>query len=82
MLVTDGVADDYFPEDPGMLRLYGDLVKEGIIGPAVHSHETGGKRLDQPVSAQEKLRRWLDSYHVKGSFDDRTLVVLYREENL
>jgi serine/threonine protein phosphatase PrpC len=82
MLVTDGVADDYFPEDPGMLRLYGDLVKEGIIGLAVHSHETGGQRLDQPVSAQEKLRRWLDSYHVKGSFDDRTLVVLYREENL
>jgi len=28
------------------------------------------------------LRRWLDSYYVKGSFDDRTLVVLFREDNI
>jgi len=30
MLMTDGVADDYFPNDPGMLRLYEDLVKQEI----------------------------------------------------
>jgi len=30
--------------------------------------------------SEEMLRVWLDSYHVRGSFDDRTLVVLYREE--
>ena len=30
-------------------------------------------------SPQEKLRIWLDSYYKKGSFDDRTLVVLYSE---
>jgi len=29
---------------------------------------------------QEKLRVWLDSYYRRGSFDDRTLVVLYRNE--
>ena len=82
MLMTDGVADDYFPNDPGMLRLYEDLVKEGIVGHTIKGSDTAGGKIDQPVSAQVKLRRWLDSYHVKGSFDDRTLVVLYREENL
>jgi hypothetical protein len=29
-------------------------------------------------SASDRLRWWLDSYHVRGSFDDRTLVVLHR----
>lgn len=29
--MTDGVADDYFPNDPGMLQLYGDLLLNGIV---------------------------------------------------
>jgi len=78
MLMTDGVADDYFPNDPGMLRLYEDLVKENIIVPASNKDQA----VDQAISKQEKLIKWLDSYYVKGSFDDRTLVILYREENI
>jgi len=31
------------------------------------------------TAAADLLRIWLDSYHVRGSFDDRTLVVLHRE---
>lgn len=31
MLMTDGVADDYFPNAPGMSYLYGDLLLNGII---------------------------------------------------
>lgn len=31
LLMTDGVADDYFPNDPGMAALYGDLLLNGII---------------------------------------------------
>ena len=31
------------------------------------------------ASPAEKLKVWLDSYYRRGSFDDRTLVVLYRE---
>jgi hypothetical protein len=81
MLMTDGVADDYFPNDPGILRLYEDLMNQGIIGPALNRHEIAGQEVEQKISAQEKLRKWLDSYYVKGSFDDRTLVVLYREDN-
>jgi hypothetical protein len=29
--------------------------------------------------AEDRLRVWLDAYQVRGSFDDRTLVALYRE---
>ena len=82
MLMTDGVADDYFPNDPGMLRLYEDLVKQEIITPAANSDQAARQEVEQPISAQETLRRWLDSYYVKGSFDDRTLVVLFREDNI
>jgi hypothetical protein len=31
LVMTDGVADIYFPPDPEMLRLYGDLVLSGVI---------------------------------------------------
>jgi hypothetical protein len=31
-------------------------------------------------TAADRLRLWLDAYHVRGSFDDRTLVALHREE--
>jgi hypothetical protein len=154
MVMSDGVADDYFPNDPGMLRLYADLVLNGVInlrypkgvdehvlidsslaktrlerkqGVAnaqlasqveaiteagaqpvmIRSVETYAEQLGLPVDevvkstpllkagamrivgqdmsvdpktpAEEMLRLWIDSYHVRGSFDDRTLVVLYRE---
>jgi hypothetical protein len=35
----------------------------------------------EEMPSEEKLKIWLDSYYRRGSFDDRTLVVLYREEN-
>jgi hypothetical protein len=35
----------------------------------------------EQMKSEEKLKIWLDSYYRRGSFDDRTLVVLYREEN-
>jgi len=154
MVMSDGVADDYFPNDPGMLRLYGDLAVNGIlqlrldekkvknpnelievalqitdlrnthgvstanfayqaeeITPEgakpvmIRSVETYAEKLgleiDEVVSStplliagamnipdsemsdekapEVRLRIWIDSYHVRGSFDDRTLVALYRE---
>ncbi|HPZ06527.1 MAG TPA: PP2C family serine/threonine-protein phosphatase [Candidatus Eremiobacteraeota bacterium] len=149
MIMTDGVADDYFPNDPGLLRLYGDLVLNGIIdikgidkeeiekalsvtklttleevkkadyhndGEQITKHGAfripvqsadkfaeklglslqdlikspslllaGRKKLvgiKEEAGPEEKLRYWLDSYYVRGSFDDRTLVVLYREEDI
>ena len=82
MLMTDGVADDYFPNDPGMLNLYEDLVKEKIIASAANSDQVAGQEAEQHVSSKERLRNWLDNYYVKGSFDDRTLVVLFREDNI
>jgi hypothetical protein len=143
MLMTDGVSDDYFPNDPGMSLLYGDLVLNGIIAnptvsldPAVVGDksmkqlgdpssvdafstsveagslsgiervrirsvkrfaETIGKTVSEVLASPEMLARgaagdsmcggaspdkclqvWLDSYQVRGSFDDRTLLVLHQ----
>ena len=143
LVMSDGVADDYFPADPGMARLYADLVLNGVLPPAVTVGEealaevnehtppnfdpsqldreaeavtadgprrvllrsaaeyaselgrdvprvaaspaflTAGAR-NAPLAAAvpkpaERLRLWLDAYQVRGSFDDRTLVVLHQE---
>ncbi len=151
MVMTDGVADDYFPHDPKMLELYGDLilnqgismpkpgekeiaeelektclrnisgikevqpnfqkkeqtltedgtkeihisylaeyakelkksVSEVIASPALLWAGSGGELMWEEcpkIKSEEKLQIWLDSYYHRGSFDDRTLVILYREE--
>ena len=162
MVMTDGVADDYFPNDPGMLWLYGDLAINGVLNlsgsqkplsgseltkalddirvkladtklPTIDAVEDAGlavpfamiteaevspnvsirsietyaeklgltpeevakskpllivgafgepmceRTIADPQNKEEMLRVWLDSYQVRGSFDDRTLVVLHRE---
>lgn len=143
LLMTDGVADDYFPNDPGMTWLYGDLVLNDILpvpasavgdlNVALEGTPVGSPtdlspescvsefellRLDQTIrkarvrfvsklaeklglpaeevvrrgalleacrghsedqaTRQARLQEWLDSYHVRGSFDDRTLLVMHR----
>jgi hypothetical protein len=148
MVMTDGVADDYFPNDPGMSILYGDLVLNQILpikgikdaqvaaalkatrlptqadivnadyeatvealtadglkpvcirsvidyadklgldlGTVLRTPElleagasAGRKLLWRDSEPEKRLQAWLDSYYVRGSFDDRTLVVLYRED--
>jgi len=150
MLMTDGVADDYFPNDPQMKRLYADLVLNQIINiqypgdEAVKSklESTNLKSVDDVANAdfcveveriteanprptvklrsaekfaellgidvnelaaqpellcagsraenllggddtpEKRLEVWLDSYQVRGSFDDRTLAVLFPVEKL
>ena len=126
MLMSDGVADDYFPAQPMMKRLYLDLCLNGILpmegeagepqppeplkfpsvspeqqsvalqyakqllrdgsddamnelwdnrgGLKAHSLEAYGISLgDRP---QDRLLTWIDNYNERGSFDDRTLVVI------
>ena len=34
----------------------------------------------EPTAPEALLEKWLDSYHVRGSFDDRTLIVMHRQE--
>lgn len=126
MLMSDGVADDYFPAQPMMKRLYIDLCLNGILPmageagepqppepvkfPSVspeqqavsiqyakqllsdnsadamnslwdsreqlrpHSLEAWGCSLGN--TPEKRLVAWLDNYNERGSFDDRTLVVL------
>jgi len=141
MVMTDGVCDDYFPYEPELLRLYGDLVINDIINPCNFSEEeikksmpeigtisdisdysTEGEKITEkgaeiiPIlsmeaysriiekslweiiseptllyagkkesyfsekgTPSERLLEFLASYHVRGSFDDRTLIIMYRE---
>lgn len=137
MLMSDGVADDYFPNETQMRRLYFDLLINGVIDqegkptdlsklspkelsifkripdpllypwvndksvtiPIQYTNricETMGITLEElwedrtilelaslelreaiPSSdSGERLKIWLDNYYERGSFDDRTLVVI------
>jgi len=130
--MTDGVADDYYPNGVQLHRLYFDLVinhvlplpkeigedEQKIDVPEPHSHlELSGEEKRERVaiqytselceankmtleelwnnraplgamakkiappknrSADVRLQNWLNNYTVRGSFDDRTLVILRR----
>ena len=137
MLMSDGVADDYYPNETQMRRLYFDLLINGVIEmeskPADLSKLSPKemsifKKIPDPVlypwvndksvtipiqytnriceamgitleelwddrsilglaslelkdaipssDLGERLRVWLDNYYERGSFDDRTLVVM------
>ncbi len=124
MLMTDGVADDYYPASPMMKRLYIDLCLNGalpMIGivpikqppkpisyPAVSEngeqialqyakqllsdscdtdalwnrrgslkcHSLGAYGISHGKTQEERLMTWLDNYNERGSFDDRTLVII------
>ena len=123
-LMTDGVADDYYPAAPMMKRLYLDLCLNGalpMIGivpkkqlPAPISFPSVSERSEQielqyakqlindkcdiddlwnrrgslkchsldaygishGKTQEERLLAWLDNYNERGSFDDRTLVII------
>lgn len=113
LMMTDGVADDYYPYSPEILRLYLDLMLNGIVnsknslaitenngdtiayarelaeknGKSTEQlwdcrYELNIKRCDDEQDKAEQLKTWLDSYYQRGSFDDRTLVIITRKEPL
>lgn len=133
-VMTDGVADDYFPNETGIRRLYYDLIINGVIKTAsgrqmkltpqnigilkkipdplvypwvndknIRTAVQYTNRIcaslgislediwndlsilelaklempsDENTDAGEKLKIWLDNYVERGSFDDRTLVII------
>ena len=136
-VMTDGVADDYFPNETEMRRLYYDLLINGIIDKPGTPTDTASltpqqlsifKKIPDPlvypwvndqnvkvsiqytkriceaaqvtlediwndstildlaklemdqinnnIDSSERLKIWLDNYVERGSFDDRTLVVV------
>lgn len=68
-LMTDGVADDcqYGPPADILERWANDMDRE--------------IRMFPPPKTAQRLRRYLATYQVRGSFDDRTLVAVYRQED-
>lgn len=134
LMMTDGVADDYYPNNPQLLRLALDLKLNGIM-PAAGTEDTventdtavpepvsypwvndgdvlyalqyaknvlsetsltledlwKNKALQKKASLQEfgivheknraeMLTIWLDNYVERGSFDDRTLLMINIED--
>ncbi len=130
MLMTDGVADDYYPNNPQLLRLALDLKLNGIL-PIPDADIPSEINVPEPVSypwvndsdvsyalqyaknvlsemgltleqlwrnygvqkkaslaafeivhekePEEMLKIWLDNYVERGSFDDRTLLIINTE---
>ena len=137
LMMSDGVADDYFPNETQMRRLYYDLIANGILHTDSEKKSLSDlspeqmslfKKIPDPISYPwvndksvlipvqytnricesmnlpletlwdqrdilalaslevkrktdtsndaEKLNIWLDNYYERGSFDDRTLVVI------
>lgn len=125
LVMTDGVADDYFPNNTQLLRLCCDLILNGIIPDFFKKsgNDSVPDNIPEPVGyacindkskniplhytdricslldmsldeicenknilssvrtqsneAPEKmLEMWLDNYSERGSFDDRTLVIV------
>ncbi|MGN0553026.1 MAG: PP2C family serine/threonine-protein phosphatase [Oscillospiraceae bacterium] len=136
LMMTDGVSDDYYPNSPELLRLYLDLMLNGVIdfpttevvstegssaegreapqpesypwvndssievslayakniaeknelalkqlwgerfGELIHKSSLEAFGITLAESRSERLKVWLDNYSQRGSFDDRTLVII------
>jgi serine/threonine protein phosphatase PrpC len=77
VVMSDGVADDFFPEDQRLVELFnGDPVRDlrNRQGESVYGLM---KEVAKAPREGLALLEWL-RYEKKGSSDDRTLVLLYR----
>jgi serine/threonine protein phosphatase PrpC len=75
-LMTDGVSDDFFPEDQKLIELFQG---NPIIGISTKNDEPVFGLLQKFTSAStgDQLRDWL-RYEKRASSDDRTLMLMYR----
>ena len=68
-LMTDGVGDDcQYGPPPDILQHWANDIDQEI-------------RMFPPTKSAQRLKKYLATYHAKGSFDDRTLVVAYTRED-
>jgi len=68
-LMTDGVADDcQYGPPPDILQRWANDIDQEI-------------RMFLPPKTAQRLKKYLATYEVKGSFDDRTLVVVYGQKD-
>lgn len=65
LLMTDGVSDDYFPNDTGMSDLYGDLLLNGILP----REATSIALLPQSTSIAPESYQTLSGRDVRGGWE-------------
>ncbi len=76
-VMSDGVADDFFPEDKRLIELFtGNPVRELKTKSGEPVYGVCRHALKNPRDGQALLD-WIQ-YEQKGSSDDRTLVIMYR----
>ena len=75
-LMTDGVSDDFYPEDKKLIEAFEGLPVEGILTRSGEPVE-GLIHSLIPNPTGETLRNWL-YYEKRGSSDDRTLLFMFR----
>ena len=76
-LMTDGVSDDFFPESERLGELFADAPVQGLKtldGDEVRGAYPAVLASEHPADG---LADWM-KYQVKGSSDDRTLLMFYR----
>ena len=80
-VMSDGVSDDFFPEKKQLIQLFnGDPINiEGMTASGSEAEPMSGvlKNVVGQHDNGESLARWI-KYEKRGSFDDRTLVLLCR----
>jgi hypothetical protein len=78
LVMTDGVADDYFPCQTQLVRLYFDLVLHGVLEPTCH------RRPQTPLTREEMglIRRIPDPATVPWINDPRVSVSLQSAKRL
>ncbi|MCA9067361.1 MAG: hypothetical protein KDA84_00460, partial [Planctomycetaceae bacterium] len=76
--MSDGVSDDFFPEQTKLVELFNGDPIEGLASASGEPVRGVLHSVLNENKPQEALQSWL-KYERRGSSDDRTLVLMHRE---
>ena len=76
-VMSDGVSDDFFPEDQRIIELFTGEAIAGMVGIDDNVVNGVAKTIFTTQNPDKVLLEWM-KYEKKGSSDDRTLVLAFR----
>ena len=79
-LTADGEPEIRLPSVTTYAAKLGLSLQEVVASPALLKAGVRLTAMESTSGAADRLRLWLDSYIARGERDDRSLVVLFREE--